>query len=196
MKKIVPTLQNPTKSYKSLQISTNLDKSDSNPRKGCWCEGVLNKMDEGKEGRGNFIRAALLFGVGLFALLVVFLLLPPLSPDEKSRIHVPPRSIEHVKALALIGSKYTDEYYWNVMLTVATLYIFLQAFSIPGSIGCVFKLLVSLCSTGPFSFFFFNKQGGGQKTNKTNKQVIGCIGGIVWSLCGVSFGYWYVFFFF
>ena len=59
---------------------------------------------------------------------------PPLSPAEREVLTVP-RSLEQARALAALGSKYAHTHYWTVVAAVATIYVFLQAFSIPGSIG-------------------------------------------------------------
>jgi uncharacterized membrane protein YdjX (TVP38/TMEM64 family) len=82
--------------------------------------------------------ALVLFAASCGVLFVVFSQLPPLSPAEKARVFIPPRSLEQIQALAEIGSKYTTNYYYTVMLAIALLYTFLQAFSIPGSIGLSF----------------------------------------------------------
>lgn len=93
-------------------------------------------MEGGQEGSArNWAIGIILFLVYLSLLYVVFLNLPPLSGEEKNRIHLPPRSLQHIQEIASVGSKYTQDYYFTVMLAIALLYIFLQAFSIPGSIG-------------------------------------------------------------
>ncbi len=76
----------------------------------------------------------LLFVCAIGLLAAVFWMLPPLSPSERE-VLVVPRSLEHVRALAALGSKYTHSHYWTVVAALGCLYVFLQAFSIPGSIG-------------------------------------------------------------
>ena len=55
----------------------------------------------------------LLFVASLGLLVLAFFSLPPLSSQEKERLHIPPRSLEHVKSLVSIGSKYTENYYYQ-----------------------------------------------------------------------------------
>lgn len=87
------------------------------------------------DSRASLAAALGIFAVGALLVLFVLLSLPPLSAAERALIHIPPRSLDHVKDLARVGSRYTHDYYWTVLASVAVVYVFLQAFSIPGSIG-------------------------------------------------------------
>lgn len=49
--------------------------------------------------------------LGLLAWLVVSL--PPLLPQERSAIRIPPSSLQDMQALARIGSRYTKDYYFK-----------------------------------------------------------------------------------
>ncbi len=96
-------------------------------------------MDEphSTDGRRATLYALAMFAVGALVLLLVFWNLPPLDADERQRIHVPPRSIQHVQDMAAVGSKYVGEYYYSTMMAVATLYIFLQVWGRGGGDSCV-----------------------------------------------------------
>eukprot|EP01133_Synstelium_polycarpum_P010871 gene10871-12665_t len=79
---------------------------------------------------------SVLFILFAFALAVIsFLILnfPSLKQEHKDNIHLP-YSFQDVKTLSEILSQYTDENYFIVISTFGVIYIFLQAFSIPGSI--------------------------------------------------------------
>jgi uncharacterized membrane protein YdjX (TVP38/TMEM64 family) len=79
-----------------------------------------------------------LFLVSVALLAYLILSLPPLSAKDRALVYIPPRSLQQMQDLARIGAKYSEEYPASVMVLVAVLYIFLQAFSIPGSIGLSF----------------------------------------------------------
>lgn len=97
--------------------------------------------------------------------------LPPLSSDEISKIKVP-RSLEDAKVLCSVLGKYKDDYQTEVMIAFSATYIFLQSFTIPGSIflsiiaGSLFEfpvalILVSFCAaTGALNAFLMSSLFG------------------------------------
>lgn len=92
-------------------------------------------LDDHEETSWSQLGAGLLLFASACALLgVVFWSLPPLTAAERAVLTVP-RSLDEMRALAAVGSRYTDGHYWAVVAAVGCLYVFLQAFSIPGSIG-------------------------------------------------------------
>lgn len=62
----------------------------------------------------------LLFVFSLSLVAVAFYSLPPLTEAER-RVVVVPRSLEHVRNLASVGSKYAQTHYWTVVTAVASL---------------------------------------------------------------------------
>jgi len=74
-----------------------------------------------------------LFVIALLSLIFVFANFPPLKPEHKVQIKMP-HDIEDVKNLAVIIEEYKNDYFYTVTLGFSLTYIFLQAFSIPGSI--------------------------------------------------------------
>lgn len=86
-------------------------------------------------------RVLLRTGAQLFALFVVCALalfltlcvaLPEIDPADKALLKLP-RNFEQLKALNAVLQRYKTEHYARVMLCWVVLYMFLQAFSIPGS---------------------------------------------------------------
>lgn len=69
--------------------------------------------------------SALLFGTLYFAL-------PKIDDSDRQDVKIP-RSFEQLKALNAVLQRYKDEYFFRVMLCWVVIYMFLQAFSIPGS---------------------------------------------------------------
>jgi uncharacterized membrane protein YdjX (TVP38/TMEM64 family) len=93
--------------------------------------------------------AAILFLSALSALAFVFFNFPPLTSEQKAKLKLP-QSIDDVKELGEVISEYKDSHYYTVMLGFSLVYIFLQSFSIPGSIflsflsGTLFGLFVGV----------------------------------------------------
>ncbi|MCO5590168.1 hypothetical protein L7F22_044137 [Adiantum nelumboides] len=71
------------------------------------------------------ICAALLF-------LTLYFVLPKIDEADRANLKIP-RSFEQLKALNAVLQRYKDEYFFRVMFCWIVIYMFLQAFSIPGS---------------------------------------------------------------
>ncbi|RHZ86244.1 hypothetical protein Glove_53g96 [Diversispora epigaea] len=75
--------------------------------------------------------------------------LPPFDDNQKQKLRLP-KCIEDLQELNKILGEYMDQYYFNVMTTYSVVYVFLQTFSIPGSMwlsilgGALFGLPISL----------------------------------------------------
>lgn len=97
------------------------------------------------------MKAALLFGFSVLALYVLLRsLLPPIDEQDREFVKIP-KSFDDLKALNGVlqvrslraegGPElttgdvqvYKDRHYWRVLGCYTTVYLFLQAFSIPGS---------------------------------------------------------------
>ncbi|CAG8692534.1 8971_t:CDS:2 [Funneliformis caledonium] len=83
--------------------------------------------------------------------------LPPLNEEQRNLIRLP-SGIEDLQALNKILAEYMDLYYYSVMTVYVVVYVFLQTFSIPGSMwlsvlgGALFSLptalfLICFCSS-------------------------------------------------
>lgn len=97
----------------------------------------------------NTKRLVALFLLALVLLIVLFYnILPPLTESDKAQLRLP-RSIADVRTISRILSNYTQNYYYQVMGSILALYIFLQAFSVPGTIflnllsGTIFGIWVA-----------------------------------------------------
>ncbi|KAN0093071.1 hypothetical protein V8E55_003855 [Tylopilus felleus] len=73
-----------------------------------------------------FLVATLLLGGTLF------LALPTLSPDDRSLLHIP-KSFDDLKVLNGLLKKYRDIYPVRIIICYVITYLFLQTFSLPGS---------------------------------------------------------------
>lgn len=75
----------------------------------------------------------LLFGGAVLILYLIFLTIPTIEESHKEQIRIP-TSLHDVQNLGAILSFYTASNYYSVMSAFGAVYIFLQAFSIPGSV--------------------------------------------------------------
>lgn len=88
-----------------------------------------------------------LSAVGMLSL--IYINMPELRPEERVDLKLP-RNLEEAKRLGLLLSKYKDEHFYTVLCGIATVYILLQSFAIPGSIfltilsGYLFPFFVAL----------------------------------------------------
>ncbi|CAH1160208.1 unnamed protein product [Phaedon cochleariae] len=95
------------------------------------------------------ISVALIFLTSLSALLLVYSTFPNVTDDERKHIKVP-WNIEDAKQLGIVLDKYKTDHYYQVMVGVFIMYIFLQTFAIPGSLflsilsGFLFPFTVAL----------------------------------------------------
>ncbi|CAH8553787.1 unnamed protein product [Schistosoma curassoni] len=94
----------------------------------------------------------------LFASLLVYITRRLPSIPEEHRGHFKfPHNVDELKNIGLVLSEYQDNYYWQILILISTVFIFLQSFMIPGSVVCVVLLgylfpfpvaviIVALCS--------------------------------------------------
>ena len=102
----------------------------------------------------TLVQLAAIFLLFAVMLVCVFLSLPSFKDEkETSEILTLPRSLQQVKSMAHILSSYTQHSYSRVLFAIFSLYIFLQTFSVPGTIflnvlcGALFGLPVAFCVT-------------------------------------------------
>ncbi|XP_050672337.1 transmembrane protein 41 homolog isoform X2 [Leptidea sinapis] len=114
-------------------------------------------------------KALILVGIIFLSSLMILSYLYKQSPDleehEKKHIKLP-WDLEDAKQLGLVLDRYKDKYFYQVLIGVFLVYIFLQTFAIPGSLflsilsGFLFPfylalLLVCCCSAIGASLCFF-----------------------------------------
>jgi len=75
-----------------------------------------------------------LFGIFLFSVVLMFLSFPSLDSDQRAVLYRWPRNFSEIRAMGEVLSLYTEEYYYTVLVGFGFFYLFLQTFSIPGSI--------------------------------------------------------------
>ncbi|CAH8497766.1 unnamed protein product [Schistosoma turkestanicum] len=109
---------------------------------------------------GERLRPFLIVGlsfVGFASLLVYITRRLPSLPEEHRGHFKFPHNVDELKNIGLVLSEYQDNYYWQILLLISTVFIFLQSFMIPGSVVCVVLLgylfpfpvaviIVALCS--------------------------------------------------
>ncbi|KAG9286821.1 hypothetical protein G9A89_012371 [Geosiphon pyriformis] len=122
-------------------------------------EAIVNVGEEQfpmtKAARGWKTILALSQLVVLFALsvglvyLVIHLFLPPIDAKDRALLKLP-KNFEQLQSLNQLLSSYMEQSYFNVMTVFIIVYIFLQTFSIPGSMwlsvlgGALFGMPVAL----------------------------------------------------
>ncbi|CAG8538227.1 16925_t:CDS:2 [Dentiscutata heterogama] len=85
----------------------------------------------------------------VFVYLTLKIYLPPLDENQKQHLHLP-RGIEDLRALNKILNEYMDRYHYQIMLTYSVVYVYLQTFSVPGSMwlsilgGALFSMPIAL----------------------------------------------------
>ncbi len=100
-----------------INLSPNLQRLNSNIYIGF--ESMNRSFDEATTWK-QLIAGLVLFLFSLSLVGVAFYSLPPLTESERSVVGVP-RSLEQVRNLAGVGSKYAQTHYWTVVLAVASL---------------------------------------------------------------------------
>ncbi|XP_045492146.1 transmembrane protein 41 homolog isoform X2 [Colias croceus] len=111
------------------------------------------------------ILVLIIFLSSLLTLGFIYRQFPDLDDQEKQHIKLP-WDLEEAKQLGLVLDRYKDKYFYEVLLGVVLVYIFLQTFAIPGSIflsilsGFLFPfylalILVCCCSAIGASLCFF-----------------------------------------
>ncbi|XP_055299750.1 transmembrane protein 41B [Sitodiplosis mosellana] len=117
-----------------------------------------------------------IFSISLAAMFYVYMMFPKLDESERQHIKLP-WDIEDAKKLGQVLDRYKDKYYVEVMSAVVIIYIFLQAFAIPGSLflsilsGFLFKFhialgLVCICSAVGASLCYLLSQLVGRRLVK------------------------------
>lgn len=99
------------------------------------------------QGLGKFF---LILGLGTIVLVLVLqYTLPSVDEEHRKDLHFP-HSLEDLEALRKILSVYMDKHYYRVLFGFLTIYLYLQTFSVPGSMwlsilgGALFKFWVAL----------------------------------------------------
>lgn len=98
-------------------------------------ESLLTERSPSEQSslRIAFFKILVLFSIGTLVLFGVFKLAPPLSEAEKKHVKLP-KTMDDARNLGNVLETYTDEYFGQVIYCYFTTYIFLQTFSIPGSV--------------------------------------------------------------
>jgi transmembrane protein 41 len=91
--------------------------------------------DGGPFGGGTLVALGLFFTASLGAFVIAWAS-PPLLAEQHERLvaALPPRSFDDAKAIVAVLEQYTDSHRFSVIGAYLYLYIFLQTFSIPGSL--------------------------------------------------------------
>ncbi|GAA5911193.1 hypothetical protein JCM5296_003988 [Sporobolomyces johnsonii] len=96
------------------------------------------------------LQAGALLVVSVLALYVLLKgLLPPIDDEHRDKLKLP-KSFDDLKALNEVLQVYKDRNYWRVLGCYVIVYLFLQAFSIPGSMylsilgGALYGVLIAL----------------------------------------------------
>eukprot|EP00826_Nyctotherus_ovalis_P036333 TRINITY_DN3211_c0_g3_i1.p1 TRINITY_DN3211_c0_g3~~TRINITY_DN3211_c0_g3_i1.p1 ORF type:complete len:313 (-),score=83.18 TRINITY_DN3211_c0_g3_i1:953-1798(-) len=108
----------------------------------------------------------ILFSICLLGFIFIIYSFPKLTDKEKSIFYKWPRTAQDLSAIYLVISHYINSRYYTVMIAFCYLYIFLQAFGIPGPIilslisGALFGgylgfILVCFCATTGASLCYF-----------------------------------------
>ncbi|KAK3808988.1 MAG: snare associated Golgi protein-domain-containing protein [Linnemannia gamsii] len=108
-----------------------------------WYRSILKFF----RGLGKFF---LILGLGTIVLVLVLqYTLPSVDEEHRKDLHFP-HSLEDLEALRKILSVYMDKHYYRVMFGFLTIYLYLQTFSVPGSMwlsilgGALFPFWVAL----------------------------------------------------
>jgi uncharacterized membrane protein YdjX (TVP38/TMEM64 family) len=130
-------------------------------------ENNTNEDDKSKPSSPykSLLLLALIFMFALSILYMIYLKFPNLEEEEKAWIKLP-SSIEDAKHLGRVLHKYNHDHFYVVLAAYFSVYVFLQAFIIPGSIflsilsGFLYPfpvalLLVCTCSALGATFCFF-----------------------------------------
>ncbi|KAG0308679.1 Transmembrane protein 41B [Dissophora globulifera] len=149
-----------------------------------WYRTVLQFF----QGLGKFF---LILALGTIILVLVLkYTLPSVDEEQRKDLHFP-HSLEDLEALRKILIVYMDKHYYRVVIGFLTVYLYLQTFSVPGSMwlsilgGALFKfwvalIMVSLASAVGatncylLSRFFFHKlvrRKFGDRMDKWNTQL-------------------------
>jgi uncharacterized membrane protein YdjX (TVP38/TMEM64 family) len=103
--------------------------------------------------KGKIIRLTTIFVVYVVLLILLYYTMPPLRSEEYHQVMQLPKSLRQVKSIAQVLSRYTRNYFYRVVFMVWAVYLFLQTFSVPGTIflnvlcGALFGLPVAFLMT-------------------------------------------------
>ncbi|GAA5984858.1 hypothetical protein JCM10908_002426 [Rhodotorula pacifica] len=92
---------------------------------------------------------AILLAAVLGLYLTLKLALPPFEPEDRAKVHLP-KSFDDLKELNEVLQVYSERNYYRVMGCWVAVYLFLQAFSVPGSMylsilgGALWGVLIAL----------------------------------------------------
>ncbi|KAG0046448.1 hypothetical protein BGZ83_008388 [Gryganskiella cystojenkinii] len=122
-----------------------LDASATKPVKG-W-RGWYRSLVQFFQGLGKFF---LILALGtIFLIVVLNYTLPSVDEEQRKDLHFP-HSLEDLEALRKILADSVDKHYFRVLFGFLTVYLYLQTFSVPGSMwlsilgGALFKFWVAL----------------------------------------------------
>ncbi|KAF9353338.1 hypothetical protein BGX26_008887 [Mortierella sp. AD094] len=108
-----------------------------------WFHAIFNFF----QGLGKFF---LILALGTIILILVLqYTLPSVDEEQRKDMHFP-HSLEDLEALRKILIVYMDKHYYRVMFGFLTIYLYLQTFSVPGSMwlsilgGALFKFWIAL----------------------------------------------------
>ncbi|CAG8512589.1 528_t:CDS:2 [Paraglomus brasilianum] len=127
------------KSYSAITI-TVADIELINRRRARW--GMLKAI-------GQLV--TLFFISCIIVYMVVQEYLPPIDEEKRDILHLP-KNLDDLKALNELLGSYMGRYYYNVLIAFTVVYVFLNTFSIPGSMwlsilgGALFGLPVALAT--------------------------------------------------
>ncbi|XP_067002522.1 transmembrane protein 41B [Anabrus simplex] len=131
-------------------------------------------VDNRGKGTGRaFLTVFGIFSVSLVFLLYIYMNFPDLEEEERQHVKLP-RDINDAKQLGIVLDRYKERYFWEVLIGVFIVYIFLQTFAIPGSIflsilsGFLFPfpmalMLVCFCSASGASLCYMLSSVLGQR---------------------------------
>ncbi|KAF9935233.1 hypothetical protein FBU30_006318 [Linnemannia zychae] len=121
----------------------DLDAAKEHSKWRSWYRSIMKFF----RGLGKFF---LILGIGTVILVVVLqYTLPSVDEEHRKDLHFP-HSLEDLEALRKILSVYMDKHYYRVMFGFITIYLYLQTFSVPGSMwlsilgGALFKFWIAL----------------------------------------------------
>ncbi|KAF8962938.1 Transmembrane protein 41B [Entomortierella lignicola] len=131
------------------EYETDTDDEDEigPPKKIPAWKGWLHAIFKFFQGLGKFF---LILALGTIILILVLqYTLPSVDEEQRKDMHFP-HSLEDLEALRKILIVYMDKHYYRVMFGFLTIYLYLQTFSVPGSMwlsilgGALFKFWVAL----------------------------------------------------
>jgi len=105
----------------------------STPTNKHYEEPTYKDKEKDKDRGKNLSLLFMLFAVALISLYCIYRHIPAFESQHRARLKIPTK-LQDVKEISQILSLYTDSNYFSVLGAFGAVYIFLQAFSIPGSV--------------------------------------------------------------